>query len=141
MNATEEILSLLETNGQSGPNMTQALKAIGGDMKNGLKKIGEYFFDEGMSKGYQSGVTVGEKSGLLKGSAIALGLVALVQGGVYLYGKHKEKKTLTIKEAARKEEANAIKEALRTAGAGSTVMQVVKKSGHPESALEETDDE
>ena len=34
MNATEEILDLLETNGQSGPDMTQALKAIGGDMKS-----------------------------------------------------------------------------------------------------------
>lgn len=38
MNATEEILDLLETNGQSGPDMTQALKAIGGDMKTGIKK-------------------------------------------------------------------------------------------------------
>lgn len=123
MNRTEEILDLLETNGQSGSDMTQALKAIGGDMKTGIKKISEYFFNEGMSKGYQTGVTVGEKSGLMKGSAITLGLVALAQGGIYLYEKHKEKKALTIKEATRKEEANAIKEAIRAAATDSTGMQ------------------
>lgn len=136
MNATEEILDLLETNGQSGSDMTQALKAIGGDMKTGIKKIGEYFFDEGMSKGYQDGVTVGEKSGLLKGSAIALGLVALVQGGVYLYEKHKEKKTLTVKENARREEASVIKEAIRTASADSTGTQSGENEADVPNALE-----
>ena len=136
MSATEEILDLLETNGQSGPDMTQALKAIGGDMKTGIKKIGEFFFDEGMSKGYQAGVTEGEKNGLLKGSAIALGLAALVQGGVYLYGKHKEKKALTVKEEARKEEANAIKEAIRTANADSTGTQSYENEADAPNALE-----
>ena len=136
MNATEEILDLLETNGQSGSDMTQALKAIGGDMKTGIKKIGEYFFDEGMSKGYQAGVTVGEKSGLLKGSAIALGLVALVQGGVYLYEKHKEKKTLTVKENARREEASVIKEAIRTASADLTGTQSGENEADVPNALE-----
>ena len=120
MSATEEILDLLDASGQSGPDMTQALKAIGGDMKSGLKKIGGFFFDEGMSKGYQAGINDGEKNGLLKGSAITLGLVALVQGSIYLYGKHKEKKNLKAQEAARKDEANAIKEAIRTAGTDST---------------------
>jgi hypothetical protein len=114
MSTTEEILDLLGTNGQSGPDMTQALKAIGGDMKSGLKRIGDFFFDEGMSEGYQAGVDVGERNGLLKGSAITLGLLALVQGSVYLYGKHKEKKNLKAQEAARKDEAKAIKETIRT---------------------------
>ena len=136
MSATEEILDLLETNGQSGPDMTQALKAIGGDMKTGIKKIGEFFFDEGMSKGYQTGVAVGEKNGLLKGSAIALSLAALVQGGVYLYGKYKEKKTLTVKEDARKEEANAIKEAIRTANANSTGTQSYENEADTPNTLE-----
>ena len=112
MSAAEEIFDLLETNGQSGPDMTQALKAIGGDMKSGLKKISEFFFDEGMSKGYQAGMDVGEKNGLLKGSAITLGLVALVQGGIYLYGKHKQKKELRAQEKARKEIADTIKSAI-----------------------------
>lgn len=136
MSATEEILDLLETNGQSGPDMTQALKAIGGDMKTGIKKIGEFFFDEGMSKGYQTGVAVGEKNGLLKGSAIALSLAALVQGGVYLYGKYKEKKTLTVMEDARKEEANAIKEAIRTANANSTGTQSYENEADAPNTLE-----
>ena len=112
MSAAEEIFDLLETNGQSGSDMTQALKALGGDMKSGLKKIGEFFFDEGMSKGYQAGMDVGEKNGLLKGSAITLGLVALVQGGIYLYGKHKQKKELTAQEKAHKEIADTIKSAI-----------------------------
>lgn len=109
MSAAEEIFDLLDASGQSGPDMTQALKSIGGDMKSGLKKIGEFFFDEGMSKGYQAGVDVGERNGVLKGSAITLGLVALVQGGVYFYKKHKERKELKEKEEARKETADAIK--------------------------------
>ena len=120
MSATEEILDLLDASGQSGPDMTQALKAIGGDMKSGLKRIGEFFFDEGMSKGYQAGINDGEKNGLLKGSAITLGLVALVQGSIYLYGKHKQKKKLKAQEETHKDEANAIKAAISTVGVDST---------------------
>lgn len=49
---------------------------------------------------------------LLKGSAITLGIVALVQGGIYLCGKHKEKKEMKAQEEARKEMANKIKAAI-----------------------------
>lgn len=47
MNTTAEIYDLMETTGKSAPDITQALKNIGGDMQTGVKKIATYFLDEG----------------------------------------------------------------------------------------------
>lgn len=115
MSATDEIFELLETTGQNAPDMTQALKVIGGDMKSGIKKIGEFFYSQGINKGFQVGKDAGEKIGLLKGSVITLGLVTLVQCSFNLYGKHKEKKALKMQEETGREIVDAIKEAVPSA--------------------------
>ena len=62
MNTTAEIYDLMETTGKSAPDITQALKNIGGDMQTGVKKIATYFLDEGRYEGYQVGKQIGEKS-------------------------------------------------------------------------------
>ena len=72
MNTTAEIYDLMETTGKSAPDITQALKNIGGDMQTGVKKIATYFLDEGRYEGYQVGKQIGEKNGLLKGTIIGL---------------------------------------------------------------------
>ena len=123
MSTSEEIRELITTSGQSSSDMTQALKAIGGDMKSGLKAIGEFFFEEGMSKGYQSGVSVGEKNGVLKGSAITFSVVALIQGGIYLYGKHKDKKHQKAQEEALQKKAETIKAAIASQNGENTDLQ------------------
>lgn len=89
MNTTAEIYDLMETTGKSAPDITQALKNIGGDMQTGVKKIATYFLDEGRYEGYQVGKQIGEKSGLLKGTTIGLAIPVLFGTGYYLYDKHK----------------------------------------------------
>ena len=42
MNTADEIRNLIETTGKKAPDMTQALKNIGGDMQTGIKRIGSY---------------------------------------------------------------------------------------------------
>ena len=108
MSVADEILDLIETTGQKAPDMTQALKAIGGDMKAGIKKIGEFFYDQGKHEGFQAGKGAGEKRGFLKGSVMTLGLVALVQTGFYLYDRHKETQALKAHEEAGQEIVDAI---------------------------------
>ena len=87
MNTTAEISDLMETTGKSAPDITQALKNIGGDMQTGVKKIATYFLDEGRYEGYQVGKQIGEKSGLLKGTTIGLAIPVLFGTGYYLYDK------------------------------------------------------
>ena len=94
MNTTAEIYDLMETTGKSAPDITQALKNIGGDMQTGVKKIASYFLDEGRYEGYQVGKHIGERSGLLKGTIIGLAVPALIGAGYYFYDKHKAKVAL-----------------------------------------------
>ena len=114
MNTADEISDLIETTGKKAPDMTQALKNIGGDMQTGIKRIGSYFHNEGMLEGYQVGKHVGEKSGFVKGSAITLVITALVGTGVYLYDKNKAKIALKAHEAEGKEILGAIKATIPT---------------------------
>ena len=66
MNTTAEIYDLMETTGKSAPDITQALKNIGGDMQTGVKKIATYFLDEGRYEGYQVGNKSEKKAVCLK---------------------------------------------------------------------------
>ena len=99
MNTADEIRDLMDATGQRAPDMTQALKAIGGDMKSGIKRIGEFFHEQGLLEGYDIGKGVGEKNGFMKGSIVTLAGVAIVGGCYYLYDKHKAKKAMKAHEA------------------------------------------
>ena len=114
MNTTAEIYDLMETTGKSAPDITQALKNIGGDMQTGVKKIATYFLDEGRYEGYQVGKQIGEKNGLLKGTIIGLAIPALLGAGYYLYDKHKVKAALRVHEADGKEILDGFKAAAST---------------------------
>ena len=114
MNTTAEIYDLMETTGKSAPDITQALKNIGGDMQTGVKKIAIYFLDEGRYEGYQVGKQIGEKNGLLKGTIIGLAIPALLGAGYYMYGKHKAKATLRAHEADGKVILDGFKAAVST---------------------------
>lgn len=114
MNTTAEIYDLMETTGKSAPDITQALKNIGGDMQTGVKKIATYFLDEGRYEGYQVGKQIGEKSGLLKGTTIGLAIPVLFGTGYYLYDKHKVKAAQRAHEAAGKEILDGFKSAAST---------------------------
>lgn len=114
MNTTAEISDLMETTGMSAPDITQALKAIGGDMQTGVKKIAIYFLDEGRYEGYQVGKQIGEISGLLKGTAIGLAIPVLFSIGYLLYDKHKAKAALRAHEADGREILDGFKSAVPT---------------------------
>lgn len=129
MNTADKILGLLEATDQNGPDMTHALKNIGGDMKTGIKKISQFFRDQGKMEGFQIGKGVGEKNGFLKGSIITLCSVAIVEGGIYLYGKYREKKelqaALKAQEEAGQEILVAIEETYDTEEPSNLQQQVV----------------
>ena len=114
MNTTAEIYDLMETTGKSAPDITQALKNIGGDMQTGVKKIATYFLDEGRYEGYQVGKQIGEKNGLLKGTIIGLAIPTLLGAGYYLYDKHKAKAALRAHDADGKEILDGFKAAAST---------------------------
>ena len=114
MNTTAEIYYLMETAGKSAPDITQALKNIGGDMQTGVKKIATYFLDEGRYEGYQVGKQIGEKSGLLKGTIIGLAIPVLLGVGCYLYDNHKVKAVLRAHEADGTEILDGFKSAAST---------------------------
>ena len=114
MNTTAEIYDLMETTGKSAPDITQALKNIGGDMQTGIKRIGEYFHDEGMLEGFQTGKHIGEKDGFIKGSAITIAVMIFVRTGFYLYDKYKEKVALEEHEAEGEEILEGLKAAIAT---------------------------
>ena len=111
MNTTAEIYDLMVTTGKSAPDITQALKNIGGDMQTGVKKIASYFLDEGRYEGYQVGKQIGERSGLLKGTIIGLAVPALIGAGYYFYDKHKAKVALRAHEEDGKEILDGFKAA------------------------------
>ncbi len=114
MNTADEIRNLIETIGMKAPDMTQALKNIGGDMQTGIKRIGEYFHDEGMLEGFQTGKHIGEKDGFIKGSTITIAVMTLVGTGFYLYDKYKVKVALEKHEAEGKEILEGLKAAIAT---------------------------
>lgn len=114
MNTADEIRDLIETTGMKAPDMTQALKNIGGDMQSGIKRIGKYFHREGMLEGFQAGKHVGEKSGFVKGSVITLAITTLVGTGLYLYDRHKTKVALEAHEAEGKVILEGLKAAVST---------------------------
>ena len=87
---SKEIFKLLNEKGKNAPNMTSALKKIGnGDMQKGLNTLANYCKN--------SGITIGEKSGWLIGSATTLGVTLAIGSGLYLadrYKKYKAKKEI-----------------------------------------------
>ena len=109
MNTAAEIYVLMETTGKSAPDITQALKNIGGDMQTGVKKIASYFLEEGRYEGYQIGKQIGERNGLLKGTIIGLAVPALFGTGYYLYDKYKAKIALLAHKADGNEILNGFK--------------------------------
>lgn len=111
MNTAAEIFDLMETTGKSAPDITQALKNIGGDMQTGVKKIASYYLDEGRYEGYHVGKQIGEKSGLLKGTIMGLAIPTLIGTGYYLYDKYKAKAALRAHESEGKEILDGFKAA------------------------------
>lgn len=106
----QEIQDLINTRGQTAPNMTKALKNIGnGDMHAGIKKMAKYFMDTGNESGFVQGMKLGEQRGVIKGSLATLGMVSLVVGGMYIKDKYKEYKRKRILE----QEGQAILEAIK----------------------------
>ena len=101
MNTTAEIYDLMETTGKSAPDITQALKNIGGDMQTGVKKIATYFLDEGRYEGYQVGKQIGGKSGLLKGTTIGLAIPVLF-GTICMTNTKLRPPSVRMKQTARK---------------------------------------
>lgn len=89
-----EIQDLISTTGKAAPDMTAALKRIGnGNMQVGIKKLAKYFD----SVGFESGIKLGTKNGMVKGSLVTLGAVSLVACSVFIkekYNDYKRKKAL-----------------------------------------------
>lgn len=95
-NRSKEILELVNQKGKDAAVMTSTLKKIGdGDMQKGLDIIARYFENTGIS----TGMRIGERNGLIKGSAVTLGITLMIGSGLYLrnrYKKYKAKKELEL---------------------------------------------
>lgn len=95
---TMQIANLITTSGQTGPQMTHALKVLGnGDMQQGLVRIAKFFLAEGKSY-----IKVGRLQGGVGGAA-GTGLIFLIAKLI----KHRREKS------KQKEEAKAIMDAFK----------------------------
>ncbi|AHM57666.1 hypothetical protein EAL2_808p01610 (plasmid) [Peptoclostridium acidaminophilum DSM 3953] len=98
MTTTMQIADLITASGQTGPQMTHALKVLGnGDMQQGLIRIANYFQAEGKSY-----IKVGRLQGVVVGAAGA-GLIFLI-AKLIKDGREKSK---------QQEEAKAIMDAFK----------------------------
>ena len=135
MNVVAEIFDLLDAEGQSAPDMTQALKSIGdGDMKLGIKKIAEYFHDQGCKERS----LMDESKGMAKATAILFGLGVLAKGGIYLYKKYREKNALQEQDNAGQEIVDALKAAVPDAENNGPSIQTQSEIEQGEAPAENT---
>ena len=90
MDTSTQILDLLTAGGQDSPDMTHALKTIGGgNMKAGLRALANFMHDQGRTQGVIEGYTLGAKNGMLKGSLITASAFALIGVCIGAYKRHK----------------------------------------------------
>lgn len=90
MDTSTQILDLLTAGGQDSPDMTHALKTIGGgNMKAGLRALANFMHDQGRTQGVIEGYTLGTKNGMLKGSLITASAFSLIGVCIGVYKKHK----------------------------------------------------
>ena len=95
---TMQIADLITASGQTGPQMTHALKVLGnGDMQQGLIRIAKFFLAEGKSY-----INIGRLQGVVGGAAV-VGLIFLI-AKLIKDGREKSK---------QKEEAKAIMDAFK----------------------------
>lgn len=114
---TIQISYLINNSGQTGPQMTHALKVLGnGDMQQGLIRIAKYFLSEGKSY-----IKVGRLQGVVGGAA-GVGITFLI-AKLIKDGREKSK---------HQEEAKAIMDAFKN----SLPLEVAHEpKSHEESVL------
>ncbi len=110
----ENILkSLVLEQGMSSSEITHTFKiGGGGNMQDGIKQFANLFFKEGYK--------LGEKNGIIKGTAGTLFLVSLVLGGYYITEKYKSNKEI------KKHEKESIK-----------ILDIMKSETPTEADMEE----
>ena len=60
---SKQIIELITSSGKTAPQLTHALKFIGGNMQNGIYIVAEYFRKEGINIGIKKGLARGRLEG------------------------------------------------------------------------------
>lgn len=93
VDTVNQIKILIETSGKTAPEMTKALKTLGGgNMQKGIAKMADFCFKEGIKIGMIRGAIVG-----VVGTAAVGGLILLVRKAIKNHQLHKEEGEAILK--------------------------------------------